>query len=125
MTRNQNFVMQLTPSIIDTEYTHCNFSQQQPVDVGGGVYEGVRIFPGDDTPRTFIECNLGNCEVPPGSTVTRCNTWMRQTNLVTSTETITIDGEGSDIDHHIHRVHGKWTPSGYEYLLPPRDLEVD
>lgn len=73
MIKSKNFSGQLTPDIIDDEYHNCNFTQQGEPD-GLGRWRPVRIFPGDPTPRTFVECNLINCEVPLGSTLVRCNT---------------------------------------------------
>lgn len=125
MTEGQNFRNQATPDIIDDEYVRCTFAQDQPVDVGGGVFEGVRLFPGDDTPRTFTECNLCNCEPPPGSTVTACNTTIRQTNLESYSETVTVDGDSFTLQHHKHVVHGRWTPGGYEYKGTPEEIEAD
>ena len=125
MTERKNFFGQPTPSIIDTEYRDCNFSQPQPVDSGGGVFVGVRLFPGDDSARTFVSCNLGNAEVPPGSTVTGCNTAIVERGVLSRTETITIDGESTDIEYHKNVVHGRWTSSGYEYKGTPDEYEVD
>ena len=76
-TERENFSGQTTPHIIDTVYRNCNFSQPQPVDVGG-LKQGVRLFPGNNTLRTFIECNLVNCEPPPGSVLVQCNTTVRE-----------------------------------------------
>ena len=125
MTRMKNFSNQQTPSIIDTEYERCNFFQDQPVDSGGGVMVGVRLFPGDNTPRVFRECNLVNCEVPPGSTVDGGNTAIIVRSVVASTDTIIIDGQSIDVEHHSNFVHGKWTPSGYEYKPAPEEIKVD
>ena len=46
------------------EYIQCNFTQHVP-DTSGAQPKGVRLFPGDDTPRIFRNCNLVNCEPPP------------------------------------------------------------
>lgn len=125
MTSRQNFIGQTTPSIVDTEYEECNFAQPQPVDSGGGVYVGVRLFPGDDTPRTFRRCNLCNCEPPPGSTLEQCNTTIKRNRVVTSSEDVTVDGVVTSLDHHSHFVEGRWTPGGYEYHPSPVEIEVD
>ncbi len=126
MTERKNFSGQATPSIIDTEYRHCNFTQQEPVDVAGKK-RGVRLFPGDDTPRTFIKCNLMNCEPPPGSTVDDCLTCIKEFLKVTSTDTITIDGESESVRHHSDFVHGRFDPStgGYIDLDTPEEKVVD
>lgn len=125
MTRRKNFGGQATPSIIDGEYERCNFMHPQPIDSGSGVFVGVRLFPGDDTPRTFINCNLTNSEVPPGSTVTGCNTAIVQRNQFSRSERVTIDGFEVSIDHHKSIVHGRWTSSGYEYRQTPEEFETD
>jgi len=92
MIKEKNYSNQLTPSDIDTEYQNCNFSQQGETD-GGSGWQPVRIFPGDDTPRTFIECNLGNAIPPPNSILTRCNTTI-------------IERNRGNADHH----HGRMNP---------------
>ena len=79
MISNKNFSGQLTPSEIDTEYSSCNFAQSGETD-GLGGWLPTRIFPGDDTPRTFIECNMTNVLPPPGSTLIRCNTHLIEFN---------------------------------------------
>lgn len=63
MTEDKNFAGQAVPSIIDTEYRHCNFMQKE---------SHTRIFLDDNTARTFVKCNLANCDLPPGSTITQC-----------------------------------------------------
>jgi hypothetical protein len=114
MTEGRNFSGQVTPSIIDTEYVRCNFSLPYPVDSGGGVLVGVRLFPGDDTPRTFTRCNLINCEPPPGSTVIDCLTSLITTSTVVTE--IIIDGEPlGDVFEETRSFAGRWTPGGYEY----------
>jgi len=54
-----NYSHMPTPPVIEDTYTSDNFTQ---------AVANTRIFPGDDTPRTFIRCNLVNCDLPPGST---------------------------------------------------------
>lgn len=125
MTRLKNFTKDgPTPSIIDTEYERCNFGQPQPVDMGGGVFTGVRLFPGDNTARTFTRCNLINCEVPPGSTVVNSNTAIIRRDLVKVTDTVVVDGESFDRVRKINRVQGRWTPGGYEHKSTPEEYEV-
>ena len=72
MVKHELFTNQDTPSIIDMEYYQCNFGHTDPV-FDGSTWKGNRLFPGDKTPRTFKNCNLINCEPPPGSTVVKCN----------------------------------------------------
>ena len=122
MTKHKNFSGQRTPSIVDDTYYHCNFTQPQPVFYRDGLAYGVRLFPGDDTPRAFIQCNLTNCEVPPGSTVEQCNTAIVSRNVAVETEDIVVDGrtvtrttkEGSI-------VHGHYDESSGELVRPRRD----
>ena len=105
----------MTPSIVDDEYVRCNFAQPAPIDVAGRK-RGVRLFPGDDTPRRFVECNLCNAEPPPGSVVVDCLTVVKEFAVVTSTDTITIDGVGETVDHHAHFVHGRFDPATESYV---------
>jgi hypothetical protein len=68
MISRKNFVdVDPTQIPVDTEYFQCNFMRTQP-DESGAQPVGHRLFPGDDTPRIFRECNLVNCEPPPNST---------------------------------------------------------
>lgn len=97
VTERKNFSGQATPSVIDTEYRNCNFSQELP---DPNLPNKVRIFPGDDTPRTFVRCNLVNCELPPGSTVIKCNTSIIASNMKIGTITVTVDGQSSSIDFY-------------------------
>ena len=85
----------------------------------GCGYHPVRLFPGDDTPRTFENCNLVNCEVPPGSTVIKCNTTIRRTLVPTSTDEIVVDGEsiGNTIYHDI--IYGRYVDGVAEYKPTP------
>ena len=126
MTKGKNFSGQPTPSIIDTEYRRCNFSQPAPIDVAG-FKRGVRLFPGDDTPRTFVNCGMMNAEPPPGSTVTGCLTVVKQMGVVTSTDTITIDGASETVEHHSDFVHGRFDPAtgGYEDFPVPDEQVID
>ena len=120
-TRNKSFAGQLTPRIIDTEYNQCNFMQPQPVDDPSGKV-GVRIFPGDNTPRTFIDCNLVNVEVPPGSTIQGGNIAIIARNVVTSTEEIVIGGESIIFENLSNFCHGRYNSDTLE--IEYRD-EVD
>lgn len=61
-TTGKNFSRQATPSIVDDHYIRCNFQQETA---------HTRIFPGDDTPRTFERCNMRNCDLPPGCSLIR------------------------------------------------------
>ncbi len=120
----KNFSGQPTPSIIDTEYHWCNFSQPAPIDVEGSK-RGVRLFPDDDTPRTFVNCGMMNAEPPPGSTMTDCLTCIKEREKVTSTDTITIDGVSETVEHHSDFVHGRFDPATGAYEdFPVPDQQV-
>lgn len=114
MTEHKKFSGQTTPSIIDTEYQFCNFTQFAPADVGG-LKRGVRLFPGDDTPRTFINCNMANCEPPPGSTLVDCNTTVAEWHVPTEVDTITINGESMTLQHYSKFTYGRFNPDTWEY----------
>ena len=103
---------------VDTEYERCNFSRYQP-ELGPPIV-GVRLFPGDDTPRTFTDCNLFNCEPPPGSILNNCNTWIVETGILGPTDTLEIDGVVEHtVQYHDRTLHGKYTESGYVYEPTP------
>ncbi len=125
MIKKRLFVNQDTPSIIDTEYQRCNFGHTDPF-WDGSKWIGNRLFPGDNTSRTFIQCNLINCEPPPGSTILRCNcAIIRPEVLQGSSPDIVIDGEPIMIDHFKRIVYGKWTPQGYLYYPTPKEYPFD
>lgn len=119
MTERENFSGQVPPLIIDDEYRNCNFSQPQPLDVGG-LKRGVVIFEADTTPRTFVDCNMTNCEPPPGSICTNCNLTIAERNVATTTETVTIDGEDIVLQHHSNFIHGHYDSVAETY----RDLDT-
>ena len=110
---------------VDDEYRWCNFTQRVPVVVGE-KRRGVRLFPGDDTPRSFINCNLCNCEPPPGSKLINCLRVIKEFRLDSEADTITIDGHEIVLQHHIDRIHGYFNPEtgGYDDLPTPQDVEV-
>jgi len=122
MTKHKNFSGQSTPSIIDDTYYHCNFTQPQPVFNRDGSAKGVRLFPDDDTPRTFIECNLTNCEVPPGSTVENCNTSVVSRNVAIETEKIVVDGRTvTRTTKEGNIVHGHYDESSGDFVRSERN----
>ena len=121
MTEHKNFTNQPTPRIVDKEYRFCNFTQTESVDVAGKK-RGIRLFPGDDTTRTFINCNLTNCEPPPGSTLVKCNTTIVAWGIPTTQDVITVDGESVVLQHHSTFVYGRFDPVAWEYIdLPSPD----
>ena len=115
MISEQNFSnMPVNEIPVDTEYQRCNFSRSQP-DLGPPV-KGVRLFPGDDTPRTFIDCNLFNCEPPPGSTLIRCNTWIVETGILGPVDELVVDGVVQHTtQYHDRTVHAKYDPDTGTY----------
>lgn len=83
--KGKNFAGQVTPKIIAEEYYNCNFSHKM-LDEKDGKKVGWRIFPDDDTPRKFVECNLTNCIPPPGSELINCNRTIAEVGIKTPTE---------------------------------------
>ena len=129
MTISKKNFSNMDPALIpvDTEYVSCNFGRWLP-DMTGPQPVGVRLFPGDDTPRTFTDCNLLNCEPPPGSTLVRCNTNIIEKNINAHTETVTVDSvvvSSRTFKKSIH--HGKYNPQtgSYDYLPSPVDMPED
>ena len=109
---------------VDSEYVACNFTQKVP-DTSGAQPVGVRLFPGDDTPRTFRNCNLVNCLPPPGSTVINCNTTIAEYDVFDFDETITIDGVVIDTTTHYKMViHGRYDPDTETPEYHPTPIEV-
>jgi len=111
---------------VDTEYERCNFSRSQP-DMSGPIV-GVRLFPGDDTPRTFTDCNLFNCEPPPGSTLIRCNTWIAQTGQLAHTDELIVDTVVLDTTQYHKQIrHGRYNPltESYDYDGAPIESGED
>jgi hypothetical protein len=105
---------------VDTEYEQCNFSQRVPV--AGAQPTGVRLFPGDDTPRIFRNCNLINCEPPPGSTLVDCNTSISEYDVFSHADEIAVDSVVvSSEDKHNQVIHGRinQTTLEYEYETAP------
>jgi hypothetical protein len=109
---------------VDSEYVECNFSRPQP-DTGGAQPVGIRLFPGDDTPRTFIRCNLVNCELPPGSTTVECNTTIAEYGVFDYDETITVDSVVVNTRTFTKMVvHGRYDPDTESYVYLPAPEEV-
>ena len=126
MISNGNF-LEMDPALIpkDTEYHRCNFWRAQP-DTSGPEVVGVRLFPGDDTPRTFIGCNLFNCEPPPGSTVVRCNTWIVTTGELGPIDELVVDGVVEHtVQYHDRTVHGKYVDGAYDRTGYPQTMPED
>lgn len=118
MTKDMNFQKEVTPSVIDAEYERCNFSKQNCID-DGGVKKGVRIFPGDDTPRTFIKCNLTNCELPPNSTTVSCTNAIKEKCVYVDSDFVEIDGEVIEVKNYADILYGNYKDGEYIYKPLP------
>ena len=123
MVKNRNFTNQPTPAIVDLEYVACNFLQSTPVEVGG-VKRGVRLFPGDDTPRTFRQCNMTNCEPPPGSVLIGCNTTVCDYAVRVSVEEAEIEGEVTQQPVHADIIYGRYDARTNDYIYLPAPVQV-
>ena len=112
---------------VDTEYQRCNFSRSQPQQQGQTRF-GERLFPGDDTPRTFINCNLLNCETPPGSTVIGGTTAIIETMVEGPTDTLEVNGVVEHTTQYYDNIkYGKWNAEtdSYDYDPSPITMPVD
>ncbi len=111
----KNYSGMLEPPVqdlVDT-YVHCNFSQPAAVThPGTGKKVGVPIFPGSrEVPREFFHCNLLNCDVPAGSTVSDCNTAI--TTQEVEEELIEVEGiRVSRITKRLQVDHGRYVHDG-------------
>lgn len=106
------------------EYINCNFMRPAP-DTSGPQPVGIRLWPGDDTPRIFRDCNLINCEPPPGSTIIGfCNTKIVEKQIPDFIDRIVLNGTPIHTRQRtLTRLHGRWNPSteSYEYEPAPVD----
>jgi len=119
----KNYSGQVSPDVGgETEFFRCNFSQPEPV-LDGADYIGTRLWPGDDTPRTFTKCNLVNCAFPPGSTVVGGNTTIRRSRVVSATDELVVDGFSLPVSYYVNIIYGRQTSPGvYEYF--PESIEI-
>ena len=109
---------------VDLEYDSCNFAREAPIDIGGGVMRGTRLFPGDDTPRTFTDCNLLNCEPPPGSILVDCNTHMSSPPVELVKDTVTLPNASvKSIKSRSTLHHGRYDPKTESYIDNPAPVE--
>jgi hypothetical protein len=104
------------PYDTETEFINCNFTQPQPV--GPAPWRGVRLWPGDDTPRTFTDCNTTNCELPPGSTSTGGLRIIKQYRQNSDIDRVTVDAVDHDVQRKRHRLRGRREPDGVYVDLP-------
>ncbi len=123
MVRLKNFsglIIPPPPYDRETEFEQCNFTQPAP-DTSGANPVGVRLWPGDDTPRTFFRCNMLNCEPPPGSTVTKCLTAMKSFGLDGTVVEVEIDSVVlHSYQNKFNRVHGRREPDD-SYVYDQQD----
>lgn len=124
MIERKNFSGNPNPDVGgETHFRRCNFAQPEPVDQGGDVYTGVPILTGSG-PCTFENCNLVNCEVPAGSTITKCNTTIRRSKVEIRTDELVIDGLDLSPSVYADIIYGRQTEPGvYEYQPEPVVLE--
>jgi len=107
---------------LDTTYEKCAFWFEQPVFPGP---VGNRIFPGDDTPRTFIDCNMANALPPPGSTLIRCNTTLSERHVVKEANVITIGTRVINETRLETLIHGRTDPVTLLPVYKPTPVRVD
>ncbi|MCK5610254.1 hypothetical protein KAR91_50745 [Candidatus Pacearchaeota archaeon] len=107
----------------DLEYRHCNFARRNCTDDAGDK-KGHRLFPGDDTPRTFIGCNMVNCEPPPGSTCIRCNGAIFEMDVVVASDEIVIDGERIEQKDYAQIIYGRFRDGQYQYKTIPVEVPI-
>ena len=97
------------------EHKNQNLSQQAP---------GTPLWPGDDTPRRFVDCNLTNAVPPPGSVlVGRCNTTQVDRRVEVGTEDVTVGARTVQIKRYVNRIRGRLNRETLE--LEPNEVEVE
>ena len=116
----QNFSgLTVPPPPFDTEtrFERCVFNQPEPDMTDPDNPVGIRLWPGDDTPRRFDQCRLINCQVPPNSEVDPRSKMfiMRQ---VLDTDTVTIDGLVLSVEYVTRIVYGRYRPDGTLVRFP-------
>ena len=121
MVKDKNFSNQIIPRIIDIEYRDCNFSHSDCIEVLGQKV-GVRIFPDDDTPRTFIGCNMRNCEPPPGSSMINSYSTIIERIAIVNTEILQIDAEQIEVNDYADKIHGFYYEGTYTYHSIPIEI---
>ena len=113
--KSKNFSLQESPKIIAEEYHNCNFSQLKP---------STRIFPDDDTPRIFVECNLVNAVPPPGSTLEKCNTTQVNKMVEDGTQDLEVKGETVSIKKYKNQILGHLDTKTFKLVSKPKDIFV-
>jgi len=110
------------PPLQDT-YEGFAFSFLRPDYDSEGNKVGHRIIPDDDTPRTFINCNLVNACPPPGSTLINCNTTItrierRVANLDNGPEKRLVESDLYDV------IYGRTNPETLVSEYKDTPLEI-
>lgn len=125
MIQEKNFSNADPASLPDeTEFQLCNFAQRVPI-TQGATRRGVRLWSGDDTPRTFIRCNMVNCEPPPGSTLIDCNTRIIEYDVFAFADEIVIDSVVvSSEDRHDMILYSRYNPETESYDDDPSPVTV-
>lgn len=100
---------------VQKEYEGQCFAFDQP----DGILPN-RIFPDDDTPRTFIGCNLVNAVPPAGSTLVMCNTSIIKRGLSVLGDEIIIDGVSIQEENYEDEILGRTNPD----TLKPEYKEI-
>jgi hypothetical protein len=93
----------------ETHFVKCNFFQRVPTKQGQ-TRRGVRLWPDDGTPRVFEDCNMANCEPPPGSTYISCNSYITEFDIFAFTDDVVID----DVVVHSEEKHDQVTYGRYD-----------
>ena len=127
MTRRRESFVDVDPFSLpdDVEFIECNFMRTAP-DKSGADPVGTRLWPGDDTPRTFIKCNLINCEPPPASNLVRCNTFVVEYGVPdpANDDVVFVDGIEVGRRRHFKRIlYGRWNNDlqEFQHLATPRE----
>lgn len=95
----------------DSEYRSCLIKFDAP-DTSGASPAGKELWPGDNTPRTFIDCNLINVAPPPGSTLIRTNATVAEYGIPAGSDTLTVDGALIHTTNYIvNRTYGRYDDS--------------
>lgn len=121
MVEGKNFSNQIVPRTVDIEYRDCNFSHSNCLTVLGQKV-GVRIFPDDDTPRTFIDCNMTNCEPPPESSMINSYSTITERMVISNTDIVQIDTEQIEVHYYVDRIYGHYHEGIYTYHSIPIDI---
>lgn len=100
------------------EYRNIVIKFNQP-DTSGPSPVGKELWPGDNTPRRFINCNLINVAVPPGSELIATTAQIVEYDIPVGSDTLTIDGVVLHTSNYTeNRTHGRFRGNGVYQELP-------